>query len=597
MKRAVSLLLVLILLAAGTGCSGYGKAYENAQSMLDSGDYTAAETAFSALGDYKDSGEKVRQCRYLSAKAQMEKGEFAPAASAFSELGEYSDAPELARECVYQEAERLMQGGMLEEAAAQYATVPGYKDADEKRTGCESELKYARAAALLGSAKNSADTEAVFEAISLFSELGGYKDSAALLEESCFLAGDMLIAGENVRFPDCQRALALYAQSGALADGAPEKLAYVHRLTLWSYVRENGIDTVDSADTPCRKLVIADRNSTGSTGVVTQERLTVFAYQDIRMGISREEAYESGGTTYSESFELRLELSAPEQADVFARSYTDLGVFSAYISEVFSGTADIGALKTKADIAVSGYVKQAHQISGKNIQSMDYNDQISIDKILRSLPDFMDSFDAAFSSLPFTVTTQAMGFARPETVAETETGNAGDSMPGENFGNTASGIREPETEEMLEYEQDVLCIFASGAALYAEPDRVSAILYTAEFGETMTAFAATEGWLYVRYGSDSYGWAEVGPLFGKWMFDTDVNPALSGLTAPRKCALIPTVISTTDKANVRSGPDSKEKLLGSYITGSQCVLVGTTDLWYFVNFDGVYGWVHKNNFK
>ena len=86
-------------------------------------------------------------------------------------------------------------------------------------------------------------------------------------------------------------------------------------------------------------------------------------------------------------------------------------------------------------------------------------------------------------------------------------------------------------------------------------------------------------------------------LFGQWMFETDINPALSGFTAPKKYASAPTLISTTDKANSRIGPDTKCTQVNSYITGTQGVLIGTSDMWYLLNFDGDYGWVHKKNFQ
>ena len=73
-------------------------AYQVAMTLFDNADYTAAETAFIALGDYKDSAHMAARCpiqpEYDAAMQLYYDGKYAQATWAFEALGDYEDAPE-----------------------------------------------------------------------------------------------------------------------------------------------------------------------------------------------------------------------------------------------------------------------------------------------------------------------------------------------------------------------------------------------------------------------------------------------------------------------------------------------------------------------
>lgn len=72
--------------------------YTAAVAMFENADYESASTAFSELGDYKDSAEMVEKCaiqpKYDAAMQLYYDGNYAEATWAFDALGDYEDAAE-----------------------------------------------------------------------------------------------------------------------------------------------------------------------------------------------------------------------------------------------------------------------------------------------------------------------------------------------------------------------------------------------------------------------------------------------------------------------------------------------------------------------
>ena len=73
-------------------------AYQAAMTLFDNADYTAAEAAFIALGDYKDSVQMAARCPiqpdYDAAMQLYYDGKYAQATWAFEALGDYEDSAE-----------------------------------------------------------------------------------------------------------------------------------------------------------------------------------------------------------------------------------------------------------------------------------------------------------------------------------------------------------------------------------------------------------------------------------------------------------------------------------------------------------------------
>ena len=90
MKRLFAILLAVVMVFSLCACDSAD--YKKASEAMDSGDYAAASEAFKALGDYKDSAEKAKECDYQLALAVFESADYAAAIAAFEALGGYADS-------------------------------------------------------------------------------------------------------------------------------------------------------------------------------------------------------------------------------------------------------------------------------------------------------------------------------------------------------------------------------------------------------------------------------------------------------------------------------------------------------------------------
>lgn len=595
--KKLSLVLSVCLLTVLFGCSFPKKAYTDAKSLMDGGDLVAAEAAFKELGTYADSADLAKECRYRIALSLIELEEYDFARNDFLGLGEYKDAAEQANECLYLKAGTLFSEGAVEEAAVLYGELEGYKDAADKKAECENGSKYASAVAALATGRQASGTQELFAVAELFHELGSYKDSAALLEESCLAIAEKLLSDPAPTLLSCTDAFSLFEKVLPAHQTGSASFERLKRLALWLYVRENGTEEADSDGIPCRALTMLDKNTTGNSSMVTEDKLTVLAYDGQVLGLRREQNFESGGVHYLETLCLKFDTSENGTVSVLASAYTDFGIYGSYIKEEYRGSAAMDTLRSKDDILRLSYVQQARQVSGKNSQTFDYEEQVSMEKILNSLPAFFANYDTQFAGLSFPLSVKGMGFGLVEAVpVAAQEGFVPAEMP-EWAQNVEPDLYIPLDGEEFDVEKSVLVISASGAPVHKGPSNSYEIVTTLSLGTSVDVTAAHDGWLYVRYTLREYGWVDIKQLFGQWMFDSDINPALNGFARPKNYAAAPTLISTTDKANARSGPDTKQDQVGTYITGSQGVLIGTSGLWYFLNFDGDYAWVHSNNFK
>lgn len=104
--------LVSIVLAAAVLCAAAALVvtkivmpsvtYSKAAELYNSGEYTAAQKAFEELGDYKDSGLRVKECKekiienkYNEAIGNMRGGNYSAAIELLTEVGDYKDAVQM----------------------------------------------------------------------------------------------------------------------------------------------------------------------------------------------------------------------------------------------------------------------------------------------------------------------------------------------------------------------------------------------------------------------------------------------------------------------------------------------------------------------
>ena len=90
MKKRIALVLALLLALTLTGCKSND--YKSAVNAMERGDYATAAQQLEALGDYKESQQMLRQCRYALAVEDFNNENFEKAVEEFRNLGDYLDA-------------------------------------------------------------------------------------------------------------------------------------------------------------------------------------------------------------------------------------------------------------------------------------------------------------------------------------------------------------------------------------------------------------------------------------------------------------------------------------------------------------------------
>lgn len=126
MKRGFIVILALILCLSLVGCDSSD--YKKATESFNSGNYAEAQSMFEALGDYKDSADMLKECKYNIAKAEMENENYEIALEAFEALGDYKDSADLAKDSSialqYSNGIGLFTVGDLKEAEELFKNIP-----------------------------------------------------------------------------------------------------------------------------------------------------------------------------------------------------------------------------------------------------------------------------------------------------------------------------------------------------------------------------------------------------------------------------------------------------------------------------------------
>ena len=195
-KRNIRIAACLVLIAAAVAVVKYivipALDYQNAVKLMEQGEYEEAITAFTAMGDYRDSEAQIQACEigildreYNAAAALMEQGSYEEAITAFSALNGHRDSAAQIQACEtaiqdvrYDAAAALMAQGSYEEAITAFTALKGYRDSKEQIQACKTAIldgEYDAAVALM--AQGSYE-----EAIAAFTALNGHRDSAAQIQ-------------------------------------------------------------------------------------------------------------------------------------------------------------------------------------------------------------------------------------------------------------------------------------------------------------------------------------------------------------------------------------------------------------------------------
>ena len=138
MKKAITMILAFTLCLSLCACGKAGD-YEAAVALMDAGNYEEAIAAFTELGDYEDSAQKLEECEiilaYTEAITLYEAEQYEDALAIFTALGNYQNSLEKKVECenalAYQNALDLIASGDYENAYTTLIALGDYKDVSE----------------------------------------------------------------------------------------------------------------------------------------------------------------------------------------------------------------------------------------------------------------------------------------------------------------------------------------------------------------------------------------------------------------------------------------------------------------------------------
>lgn len=159
--------------------------YNNAVSLMKSGQYEEASALFEKLGDYKDASQMVFEVAYQKALALMDAKNYEDAISVFEMLDGYRDSSEKILDCntaildeKYNDAVELMEAKQYEEAIAAFEVLDGYRESGEQIATCQRLIREEELAEEYNTAIFLMNIGSFKKAYSAFMKLDSYKDSA-----------------------------------------------------------------------------------------------------------------------------------------------------------------------------------------------------------------------------------------------------------------------------------------------------------------------------------------------------------------------------------------------------------------------------------
>lgn len=110
--------------------------YHAAAALLEDGKYDEAVAAFTEMGDYSDSADRILEAKYRKAAALLESGKYDEAMAAFEEIVDYEDSADQITEAKYRKALKTFESGAYNDALLQLEPMEDYKEAAEKIELC-----------------------------------------------------------------------------------------------------------------------------------------------------------------------------------------------------------------------------------------------------------------------------------------------------------------------------------------------------------------------------------------------------------------------------------------------------------------------------
>lgn len=203
-RRVVAGAVALIVLILG---GGYGimfhllpqMKYNDAQTALTNGEYTAAAEKFAEISSYKDAADMVEESNYRHAEALLDSDnvtaeDIAQARTLLDTLTDQTRTDDLRKSADYQEGLLLLNEGKLDDAEKLFTALGDYENSQMQLQ----EIAYRRLSAEMETAE---DFDTIREGLTA---LNGYRDSAALIEKAWYLeAKSLLENGDPVSALTC----------------------------------------------------------------------------------------------------------------------------------------------------------------------------------------------------------------------------------------------------------------------------------------------------------------------------------------------------------------------------------------------------------
>lgn len=152
--------------------------YYHADQLFENKKYDEASFAFSKLYRFKDSKDRIRECKYEKANSLMANKKYDQAITLYKEISDYKDSLVKIQECHYSKALSLFESKQYNEAIIEFELVENYRDSKSKVMECH----YSKAVSLY-------DNKQYDEAAIEFNDLLGYKDSYDKLIECHYNMG------------------------------------------------------------------------------------------------------------------------------------------------------------------------------------------------------------------------------------------------------------------------------------------------------------------------------------------------------------------------------------------------------------------------
>ena len=203
-------------------------AYNKACDLLENGMYSQAISAFSDLGDYKDSREKAKLAIYRQGIELLNSGEYEKASEIFGAMGSFENSELKLKEVHYGYGDQLIRKGEYEKAIEVFSALGDYSDSAEKIN----EAQYGYGVQLIRKGEHE-------KAIEVFSALGDYSDSAEMINEARYQ-----LALKSLEDKDYIGAIAVFEDLGNYESASEMVLE-----AKYCYAVENQSNAHETADT------------------------------------------------------------------------------------------------------------------------------------------------------------------------------------------------------------------------------------------------------------------------------------------------------------------------------------------------------------